>query len=90
MRTTLTLDPDVARMVAEEAHRQRKPVKQVVNDALRRGLAPRATRARPAAYRVRPHAARLRPGLDRAKLNALADDLDDGALVAKLRGGRRS
>ncbi len=90
MRTTLTLDPDVARMVADEAHRQRKPVKQIVNDALRRGLAPSPARARVAAYRVRAHSARLRPGLDRAKLNALADDLDDGALVAKLRTGRRS
>jgi hypothetical protein len=38
MRTTLTLDPDVARMVQEEVHRVRKPFKDVVNDALRRGL----------------------------------------------------
>jgi len=38
MRTTLTLDPDVARMLTDEAHRLRKPFKQVVNDALRRGL----------------------------------------------------
>jgi hypothetical protein len=28
MRTTLTLDPDVARMLANEAHRLRKPFKQ--------------------------------------------------------------
>lgn len=85
MRTTLTLDPDVARMVAEEIHRVRKPFKQVVNDALRRGLAPRSGRVRSPRYRLRPHAARLLPGLDRGKLNALADALEDRALVAKRR-----
>lgn len=38
-RTTLTLDPDVVRLIEEEVHRLRKPFKHVVNDALRRGLA---------------------------------------------------
>jgi len=42
MRTTLALDPDVARLLEEEAHRQRKPFRQVVNEAIRRGLAPGA------------------------------------------------
>lgn len=81
MRTTLTLDPDVARMIEEEVHRVRKPLKQVVNDALRRGL----TSARPAPrkrYRVRAHAARLQPGLERGRLNALADELEDASILA--------
>jgi hypothetical protein len=83
MRTTLTLDPDVVRLIDEEVHRVRKPLKQVVNDALRRGLTsgPKTPRRR---YRVRPHVAQLLPGLDRARLNALADDLeDDGVLRAR-------
>ena len=33
MRTTLTLDPDVERLLNEEMHRVRRPYKQVVNDA---------------------------------------------------------
>lgn len=37
MRTPLTLDPDVARMIEEEVHRRRKPFKAVVNEAIRRG-----------------------------------------------------
>lgn len=76
MRTTLTLDPDVARMISEEVHRVQKPFKQVVNDAIRRGLAP--SRARPATghYRVRPHDAKLRPGVDAAHLNALVDEME--------------
>jgi Arc/MetJ-type ribon-helix-helix transcriptional regulator len=81
MRTTLTLDPDVARMISEEVHRGRKPMKEVVNDALRRGLSSPAGRDRLKAYRVRPHAARLLPGIDRARLNALADEHEDAAIL---------
>jgi hypothetical protein len=87
MRTTLTLDPDVARMLADEAHRLRRPFKQVVNDALRRGLGP--GRAGPARrrYRVQPHAAALRTGLDPGRLNALVDELEDRSRLRRL--GRR-
>lgn len=80
MRTTLTLDPDVARMVDEEVHRVRKPLKQVVNDALRRGLTS-SEKAPSRPYRVRPHKARLLPGLERGRLNALADELEDAAVL---------
>jgi hypothetical protein len=33
MRTTLTLDPDVVQLLEEEKHRQRRPFKEIVNDA---------------------------------------------------------
>ena len=85
MRTTLTLDPDVARMVAEEAHRIRKPVKEVVNDALRRGLTSWGGGRRLKPYRVRPHAARLLQGIDRAGLNALSDERQDAGIVGSAR-----
>ncbi len=89
MRTTLTLDPDVARMLEDEVHRVRKPLKQVVNDALRRGLAP-ASQSRPRKpYRVQTHTARLLPGLDRGRLNALADELEDNAVVGGARLRRK-
>jgi hypothetical protein len=83
MRTTLTLDPDVARMIEEEVHRARKPFKQVVNELLRRGLEPRTRKRDTKPYRVTPHAARLLPGIDRGRLNALADELEDDAVFAK-------
>jgi hypothetical protein len=88
MRTTLTLDPDVARMLEEEAHRQRKPFKHVVNEAIRRGLAPRAPSRPPARYRVRPHKTTLRPGIDAEALNQLVDELEDEAIIDKVRTGR--
>lgn len=88
MRTTLTLDPDVARLLEEEAARQRKPFKQVVNEAIRRGLAPRAEVGRARRYRVRPHETSLRPGIDAIALNKLADELEDDAVLAKTRRTR--
>jgi hypothetical protein len=38
MRTTLTLDDDVAAILRREQARTKKPFKQLVNDALRSGL----------------------------------------------------
>jgi len=88
VRTTLTLDPDVARLLEEEAHRLRQPFKQVVNDALRRGLAPKAGGARAGRYRVRPHRTTLRAGIDPARFNQLVDELEDEAVVRKARPRR--
>ena len=85
MRTTLTLDPDVARLLTEEAHRLRKPFKHVVNEAIRRGLAPSPGRARQEVFRVQPHRTTLRPGIDVASLNRLVDELEDEAVIGKLR-----
>lgn len=88
MRTTLTLDPDVTQLLKEEAHRQRKPFKEVVNQAIRQGLAPKAGRPMPGRYRVRPHKATLQPGIDVQALNRLADELEDEAVITKARSGR--
>lgn len=88
MRTTLTLDPDVAQLLEEETHRQRKPFKQIVNEAIRRGLAPRARGARRNRYRVRPHVTSLRPGIDAGSFNELVDELEDEAVIEKALGSR--
>lgn len=84
MRTTLTLDPDVERLLREEVHRRRRPFKEVVNDAIRRGLSPgrAAEPARP--YRVRPHRTALGPGIDAGGFNRLVDELEDEAIAARL------
>ncbi len=88
MRTTLTLDPDVVRLLKEEEHRRRTSFKEVVNDAIRRGLSPRARAEAPGPYRVESHRTTLRPGIDPAGLNELADEMEDEALIEKMRTGR--
>jgi hypothetical protein len=79
VRTTLTLDPDVARLVDEAAHRARTSRKQVINDALRRVLSPSPSRRE--SYHLHAHEATLQPGLDLAGFNRLADELEDEAIL---------
>ncbi|MGC5627660.1 CopG family transcriptional regulator [Georgenia sp. Z1344] len=73
MRTTLTLDDDVARLVDEAVHRDRRSMKEVVNDALRAALAPPPV-ARP--YTVDVHHSAIRTGIDAGRLNQLVDEID--------------
>jgi hypothetical protein len=79
MRTTLTLDDDVARLIQEAAHRTRTSVKQVVNAALRSALAPPVSGQAP--YREMVHHAELAPGVDLTGFNKLADELEDEAVI---------
>ena len=79
MRTTVTLDADVADLVTDAMHRGRTSMKQVINAALRAALAKRPARSEP--YSVAVHHAVLAPGLDRAGFNRLADQLEDAAVM---------
>ena len=88
VRTTLTLDPDVAKLIEDAAAEQRKPIKQVVNEALRRGLLPRDPNRTPKRYRVKPHRTSLLPGIDPESFNKLTDELEDDAVAARMRERR--
>jgi len=90
MRTTITLEEDVARLVDEEIHRTRSSFKEVVNDALRRSLGASSIAEPQEPYRVRPHKTAFLPGWDRTRLNALADELEDDAVLATQVGASRS
>lgn len=80
MRTTLTLDPDVAQLVEDAVHQERRPMKQVINDALRRALRKPVQPREP--FSVDVHQSALRPGLDLAGFNRLADEIEDAAVIA--------
>ena len=74
MRTTLTIDPDVAQLLTQALDRAKKPLKQVVNDALRRGLsAPDLAQRKP--FKVVPFAMGWDAGLDPTGFNQLIDEL---------------
>lgn len=74
MRTTLTLEADVARKLKELARRQGQSFKAVVNEAIRRGLSSNVEA--PAPFVVVPHDSALRPGIDASRLNQLVDELE--------------
>jgi hypothetical protein len=78
VRTTLTLDDDVAARLKTEVRRTGKAFKQAVNDALRAGLEKRR-RERPKSYRVRARALGLRPGLDHDRISDLLEQLEGPA-----------
>jgi hypothetical protein len=65
VRTTLTLDEDVAAKLRSLARRTGRPFKAVVNEAIRRGLATRSAPSRREPFKVRPHdLGPVRRGLD--------------------------
>jgi len=77
MRTTLTLDEDVATRLRDLAHRRKLPFKEVVNAVLRRGLAAQEPRAAPQRrFRVDAFSSPFRPGVDPLRLNQLNDALE--------------
>jgi len=76
MRTTVTLEPDVEELLRNETHRSRKSFKSVINDAIRNGLHHQIAREPSAPYRVNPSPLGLQTGIDPAKIQPFADDLD--------------
>jgi hypothetical protein len=75
MRTTLTLDPDVARDLKARMAENKLSLKRAVNQALRAGLASQG-RERRVKFTVEPHSCQFKPGIDLDKLNQLVDDLE--------------
>ncbi len=85
MRTTLTLDEQIAKALKDAAHRTGKPFKQVVNEALRAGLAAGHASVKARRYRVKPAAlGGVMGGVDLRKALRLADALEDREIARKL------
>lgn len=75
MRTTLTLDDDLAMELQAKARDERRAFKDVVNEAIRRGLTSPANAELPP-YRVKASPMGMRSGVDLANINALLTDMD--------------
>ena len=84
MRTTITLDPDVAALVQKLMSERNLTFKEAVNSAIRAGLATKRTRTpfRTPTFEMGPPAVPLEHAL------RLADDLADDELRRKLSTGR--
>jgi hypothetical protein len=73
MRTTLTLDDDVAALLQREIRRTGKSFKEAVNDAVRAGLASRREIARLPAFVVEARPMGVAPGLDYSNVTDLLE-----------------
>jgi hypothetical protein len=76
MRTTLTIEEDVARQIRKRMVEEKLSLKQVVNDALRVGLTKNARKEKTVLFKVEPHSFGFKAGIDRDKLGQLLDELE--------------
>ena len=92
MRTTLTLDDDLAEALNRAARLTGRSSKAVVNDTLRRGLAQSGSgTAGLEPFVVEPQSCGWMPGIDPLRLNQLVDGLEIEAWPAQQpHGGDRA
>lgn len=76
MRTTLTIDDDIAEYLKERARLLNQSFKQVVNDTLRRGISPFYDDVPSSEFTVDPHPSGLTTSVNPLKLNHLSDELE--------------
>jgi hypothetical protein len=77
MRTTLTLDEDVAAKLKSLVRRTGRTFREVVNDILRRGLASSAASRGQGPFRVKARdLGRLRPGLSLDDIGGLIEQVE--------------
>lgn len=76
MRTTLTLDDDLAGLLKDRASEQGISFKEMVNRTIRAGLGRDVLKPSAPVSKTVPHSYGFRPGIDLDKLNQLADELE--------------
>jgi len=81
MRTTLTIDDDLAGLLKQRARELGIPFKEAVNRTIRAGLGEAAKIRRCAAPKTVPHSFGFKPGIDLDKLGQLADELEAEAFA---------
>jgi hypothetical protein len=77
MRTTLTLDEDVAAKLKAEMRRSGKSFRDIVNDTLRYGLVEKRVATRRRSFKVEARdLGNLRPGLSLDNVGELLDQIE--------------
>ena len=76
MRTTLSIDDDIAVLLEQEVRSSGKPFKIVVNNLLSLGLAQARKPQAAAAFRVTPRDLGLGPGQSYDDISALLEELE--------------
>jgi hypothetical protein len=84
MRTTLTLDRDVAQKLKPRMAERKLTLKDAVNQALRAGLSMKK-RTPKAKFKVIAHSFGFAPGIDLNKMNQLLDDLQAEDVLGQMR-----
>jgi hypothetical protein len=84
MRTTLTIETDVAQQIRQRMAEKKLSLKRVVNDALRVGLSKTGEKERTARFVVKPWPLGLKAGIYEGKLGQLLDQLETEDFIRKM------
>jgi hypothetical protein len=84
MRTTVTLDSDLAAKLRTLARERGVSFKEALNSTLRRGLTSGGRGGSPQRYRLASRRLGLRPGVDLEHALRLASELEDAETIRKL------
>ncbi len=85
MRTTLTIDDDLAGLLKRRARELGVPFKVLLNRTIRAGLGGEAKPQIPNPPKTVPHSFGFKPGIDLDKLNQLVDELESEAYATSTR-----
>ncbi len=75
MRTTVTLDPDVEKLLKDAMHSNKSNFKVTLNQAIRKGLNDRGIKRKK--FKVKPFNLKPRSGFENVNYKSLLNDLDD-------------
>jgi hypothetical protein len=84
MRTTLTLEDDLASLLKARARQLGVSFKETVNRVIRAGLGTEMEPPRGDVPKTIPHSFGFRPGIDLDKLNQLVDELEADEVAESL------
>lgn len=87
MRTTVTIDPEVAEKLHSYAHRRGLSFKKALNELILRGLSHQSL-VKPERFQIEPHCGGFRPGIDANRLNQLVDELEVGDFTREAQNDR--
>jgi hypothetical protein len=88
MRTTLTLDDDIAGLLQKKSSELGLSFKETVNRTLRQGLTEISPKGLTHRVKTRPHAFGFKAGVDLDRLNQVSDELEALAFRKKMIPGK--
>lgn len=87
MKANVTLEPEVELLLREAVRKERRSLDEVINRALRKGLATSSSKSKQPQYRIRARKLGV-PTVDLTKASALSAELEDVELIQQI-GARR-
>lgn len=87
MKASVTLEPEVELLLREAVRKERRSLDEVINRALRKGLATTPSKSKRPQYRIRARKLGI-PSVDLTKASELSAELEDAELIQQI-GARR-